>query len=73
MPSLGKTLIIAGLALTALGLLFLLSEKLPFQLGKLPGDFEFRGKNSVVYLPLGTCLVLSVLGSLLMWVVGRLR
>jgi hypothetical protein len=73
MPPIGKTLIMAGLALTALGLLFLLGEKLPFQLGKLPGDLEFRGKNSVVYLPLGTCLLLSLLGSLLLWVIRQVR
>lgn len=73
MPSIGKTLILSGLALLALGLLFLLSEKLPFQLGRLPGDFHFRSKNSVIYLPLGTCLLLSLIASLLLWVLGRMK
>jgi len=73
MPQFGKPLIFAGLALVALGLFFLLGEKLPFQLGRLPGDLEFRNKNSVLYLPLGTCLLLSLLGSLLLWLLNRIR
>lgn len=71
MPQLGKTLIIAGLALAALGLLVLAGDKLPFKLGQLPGDLIWRGKNSTVYFPLVTCLLLSLIGSLIMWLVQR--
>lgn len=42
-------------------------------LGKLPGDLDFGGKNWRVYLPIGTCVVLSVLLTLIMWILARLR
>ena len=68
----GRALILAGAALIVLGLLFMLGEKLPIRLGHLPGDIEFRGKNSVFYFPLMTCLLLSVVLSLVMWVLRKL-
>ena len=68
----GRTLILAGVALVVLGLLFMLGEKLPIRLGHLPGDFEIRGKNSVFYFPLMTCLLLSVVLSLVMWLLRKL-
>jgi hypothetical protein len=71
MPQLGKTLIIAGVALAALGLLVLAGDRLPFKLGQLPGDLIWRGKNSTFYFPLVTCLLLSLIGSLIMWLVQR--
>jgi len=39
--------------------------------GQLPGDLVFRGKNTVVYLPLGTCVVVSLVLTLLRWLFGR--
>jgi hypothetical protein len=42
-------------------------------LGRLPGDFIYRGKNSTVYFPLATSVVVSVVLSILMYVVGRWR
>ena len=68
----GRTLILAGVALVVLGLLFMLGEKLPIRLGHLPGDFEIRGKNAVFYFPLMTCLLLSVVLSLVMWLLRKL-
>ena len=55
----GRTLIIAGAALVVLGLLLTFGDKLPVRLGHLPGDIEIRGKNSVFYFPLMTCILLS--------------
>jgi hypothetical protein len=40
---------------------------------RLPGDIIWRGKNTTVYVPLGTCIVLSIVLSLAMWLMGRLR
>ena len=71
MPQLGKMLIAAGLALVVLGLLFLAGDKLPIKLGQLPGDFTYRGKNSTVYFPLATCLLVSLIGSLVLWLIQR--
>lgn len=67
----GKMLIYAGLALVALGLLVSAGDKLGIKLGQLPGDLVWKGQNSTVYFPLMTCLLLSVIGSVVMWLVGR--
>jgi len=67
----GRTLIILGVALVVVGLLFTLGDKLPIRLGRLPGDIEIRGKNSVFYFPIATCILLSVVLSLVMWLFGR--
>ena len=67
----GRTLIIAGLVIAALGLFLTVSEKLSIPLGRLPGDFKWSNGNASFYFPLATCLLLSILGSLLMWLFGR--
>jgi hypothetical protein len=67
---LGKTLIILGLVLTALGLLLTFAGKIPF-LGKLPGDLRIERENFSFYFPLGTCLLLSLILSLLLWLFRR--
>ncbi len=64
-------LIIAGVILIAAGLLFSLGARLPFRIGRLPGDIVIRGKNSVFYFPLATSLLLSVVLSLILWLVNR--
>ncbi len=71
MISLGRLLIFAGIALLVLGALVLASNKLNLPFGRLPGDFVWRGKNGNVHFPFVTCLLLSVLGSLLFWLLGR--
>ncbi|HEV8412415.1 MAG TPA: DUF2905 domain-containing protein [Bryobacteraceae bacterium] len=63
--------IISGLVLVALGILMILGERLPIKPGRLPGDIVVRGKNGVFYFPIVTCLVVSVILSLVMWVIGR--
>lgn len=62
--SMGKLLIVTGLALVGAGLLIT-------YVGKLPGDFTWRGKNWSVSFPLATCLLVSVVGSVLLWVFQR--
>ena len=53
----GRTLILAGAALIVIGLLVTFGDKLPIRLGRLPGDIEIRGKNSVFYFPVVTCIL----------------
>lgn len=65
MPTLGRNLMILGGLLLAVGLLITFAPRLPFRPGRLPGDFVWRGKNTVFYFPLGTCLLLSLVFSLL--------
>jgi len=67
----GRTLIIAGVALIVIGLLVSVAGRLPFRLGRLPGDIYIHGKNSSFYFPLTTCLLLSVLFSLVLWLFRR--
>jgi hypothetical protein len=69
--TIGRTLIALGLIILAIGVLFAISEKLPIRLGRLPGDIVIRGKNSTFYFPLATCLLLSVILSLVMWLFRR--
>ena len=69
--SIGRTLIALGIVILALGLILTLGEKLPIRLGRLPGDIVIRGKNSVFYFPLVTCLLVSVVLSFLLWLFGR--
>jgi hypothetical protein len=71
MRRVGRTFIIIGLALVALGLLVSLGERLPIRFGRLPGDIVVRGKNSVFYFPIVTSLLLSALLSLAMWLFSR--
>jgi hypothetical protein len=70
MPA-GKTLVILGLVLVGAGLLVMLGARLPFRLGRLPGDIQIRGKHSFFYFPLATCALLSLLLSIVLWLIGR--
>lgn len=67
----GRTLILVGLVLVAAGLFLNLGGKLPFRLGKLPGDISWEGKNGSLYFPVVTCLLLSVIGSFVLWLIQR--
>ena len=71
MSSLGRTLIIGGVVLLGLGLLLTYGGRLPFRIGRLPGDILIRGKHSVFYFPLATGLLVSVVLSLVLWLINR--
>jgi hypothetical protein len=73
MRELGKILVVCGAALALAGGFLLLSGKLPFRLGRLPGDIVYKGSNSSFYFPIVTCILLSVVLSLLMWTVNHFR
>jgi len=70
---LGRTLLILGALLVLVGALLFFGGKLPFRLGRLPGDIVHRGRHSTVYFPIVTCLVLSVVLSLLFWLFSHFR
>jgi hypothetical protein len=63
--SMGKTLVLVGAAIVGLGVVALIFERLGIHLGKLPGDIRIEGKKGSFYFPLVTCIVLSVVASLL--------
>jgi len=70
MPA-GRLLIIAGIVLIAAGLVLTFAGRLPIRLGRLPGDIYVQGKNSSFYFPLTTCILISVVLSLVMWLLRR--
>jgi hypothetical protein len=69
----GRTLLLLGGLLVIVGALFYFGGKLPFRLGRLPGDIVHRGEHTTFYFPIVTCVVLSLGLSLLFWLVGHLR
>lgn len=71
MQGFGRQLIFMGALILLIGLLISFSGRLPFRIGRLPGDFAIRGKNSVFYFPLATSVLISLLLSLVLWMLGR--
>ncbi len=70
---LGKFLVIAGVVLVVLGLLLMVGARFSFWgLGHLPGDILYKGKNTQFYFPVVTCLLLSAVLTLVVWLVSFL-
>jgi hypothetical protein len=69
----GKILIVLGIVLAGVGALLAFGGKLPFRLGRLPGDVVYQGRNGSFYFPVVTCILLSVVLSVLLWVVNHFR
>ena len=72
LPSLGRILLVVGAIIAGFGLVLLLSPKLPW-LGRLPGDILIRRERFSFYFPLASCLLASLILSLVLWLVGRFR
>jgi hypothetical protein len=70
---LGKVLIFLGVLLVVAGGLVMLLGRMNFPLGRLPGDFLYRGKNTTVYFPLATSVLVSVVLSIVLYVISRWR
>jgi hypothetical protein len=73
MTELGKLLVILGGIIVIVGLALLLAGRFDLPLGRLPGDFSYRGKHTSIYFPLGTSIVLSIILSLILWLLNRGR
>jgi hypothetical protein len=70
---LGRTLLFLGGFVVLIGALLFFGGKLPFRLGRLPGDIVYRGEHTTIYFPIVTCLVLSIGLNLLFWLFSRFR
>jgi hypothetical protein len=70
---LGRMLLILGVVLAALGTLFHFGGRLPFRLGRLPGDVVHRGEHTTFYFPMVTCLLVSIVLTLLFWLFNQFR
>lgn len=73
MSEFGKLLIILGAVVMAVGLLLILFGRLHLPVGRLPGDIIYRGKHTTFYFPLATSILLSVLLTLVLYLVGKWR
>jgi len=70
---LGRALLVVAVLLALVGAFFYFGGKLPFRLGRLPGDIVHKGEHTTFYFPLTTSILLSVGLSLLLWLISRLR
>ena len=70
---LGRALLILAAVLAAVGASLYFSGRLPFRLGRLPGDIVHRGEHTTFYFPIVTCLLLSLGLSLLFWLISHFR
>jgi hypothetical protein len=73
MADFGKVLVLLGVILAVAGLVMVLLGRTSLPLGRLPGDILYRGKNTTFYFPLATSLLLSVVLSLVLYLIGRFR
>jgi hypothetical protein len=70
---LGRVLLLLGALIALIGVFFYFGGRLPFRLGRLPGDIVHKGEHTTFYFPIVTCLLLSVGLSLLLWFFSRFR
>ena len=73
MGDLGRMLVFIGGLLLVVGIVVILAGKANLPIGRLPGDIVYRGKNTAFYFPLVTSILLSVILSLVLYVVNRMR
>jgi Protein of unknown function (DUF2905) len=73
MAELGKFLLLVGGVIVVFGAVLLIAGRWNLPLGRLPGDIVYRGKHAVFYFPLATTIILSILLSLIFWLLGRSR
>ena len=73
MGDVGRMLVFFGGILLVLGLVLIFAGKMNLPIGRLPGDIVYRGKHTTFYFPLVTCIVLSLILSLVLYFVNRMR
>lgn len=71
MAEFGKILVLFGVLIALFGIVLVFAGRMHVPIGRLPGDILYRGKNTTFYFPLATCIVLSVVLSLVLYLVGR--
>lgn len=69
----GRALVGIGVVLVVAGFVVMGLTRLGLPLGRLPGDFAYRGKSFSVFAPVGTSILLSVLLTLVLWLVAAFR
>jgi Protein of unknown function (DUF2905) len=73
MNEIGKFLVGIGLSLAMVGILLLVAGRIGMPLGRFPGDFAYRSKHVSLYFPLGTCILISVLLTAILYLLSKFR
>jgi hypothetical protein len=73
MAEVGRLLVIVGIALIVIGGIVMLLGRTGVPLGRLPGDILYRGKNTTFYFPLASSILISVVLSIVLFLLGRLK
>jgi len=71
MMEIGKVLMVIGTVILIIGILLTFSDKLPFHLGKLPGDIIYKKDGFAFYFPITTSVIISIIISLLLYLFGK--
>ena len=73
MAETGRILVALGVALVVIGGIVMLLGRTGMPLGRLPGDFLYRGKTTTLYFPLASSILISIVLSLVLFLVGRMK
>jgi len=73
MGEMGRILVILGVALVVIGGIVMLLGRAGLPLGRLPGDIVYHGKNMTFYFPLASCILISIVLSIVFFLIGRLK
>ena len=73
MAEMVRILVALGVALVAIGGIVMLLGRTGMPLGRLPGDFLYRGKNTTLYFPLASSILISIVLSIVLFLVGRMK
>jgi hypothetical protein len=73
MAEMGRILVVLGVALVVIGGIVMLLGRTGMPLGRLPGDFLYRGKNTTLYFPLASSILISIVLSIVLFLVGRMK
>jgi Protein of unknown function (DUF2905) len=73
MAGIGRILVVIGAVLVVIGGIITLFGRMGLPLGRLPGDILYRGKSTTFYFPLATSILISVVLSIILFLIGRLR
>ena len=69
----GRILVALGVALVVIGGIVMLLGRTGMPLARLPGDFLYRGKNTTLYFPLASSILISIVLSIVLFLIGRLK
>ena len=72
MTEIGKGIIFIGIVIVVIGIILSFSDKLPFTLGKLPGDIVYKKENASFYFPVTTSIIISIILSILLYLFGKI-